>query len=62
MRRRRNACKNRVNHQEPPEDITFNEHEEWLAGMRVTHRQKKCDGCGLYHIWTPLEREKEAVP
>lgn len=26
----------------------------WAARMARTHRQIRCDGCGLYAIWVPL--------
>lgn len=25
----------------------------WMERMHRTHRQIKCDGCGLYMIWIP---------
>jgi len=26
---------------------------EWAEEKQKTHKQRQCDGCGLYAIWTP---------
>ena len=28
---------------------------EWAEQMSRTHTQRKCGGCGLYHIWVPKD-------
>jgi hypothetical protein len=30
----------------------YNQWHDWAARMGKTHRQTRCDGCGLYAIWT----------
>lgn len=34
---------------------------EWAEKKSKTHRQIKCEGCGLYKIWVPIKRRKPAT-
>ncbi len=29
--------------------------QDWFKMMAKTHRQLRCDGCGLWKIWVPKE-------
>jgi hypothetical protein len=29
---------------------------EWAAEKAKTHRQRRCEGCGLYNVWEPREQ------
>lgn len=29
---------------------------EWADEMSKTHKQRRCEGCGRFHIWVPRAR------
>lgn len=55
MERIRNACK----HHTPDQPTGYIAWFGWAQRMSKTHRQIKCEGCGLYQVWVPkIKREK----
>lgn len=53
----RQNCPNRDNHTDRP--IGYAAWHEWARNMGKTHRQIRCDGCGLYAIWLPKAVARE---
>ena len=51
IERIRNACK-----QHTPSPEGYMQWHAWAARMNRTHRQIKCEGCGLWAIWTPKSK------
>lgn len=51
------ACPNAADHTPLPSG--YLERDEWMERMHKTHRQIKCEGCGLYAIW--IKRETPLV-
>jgi hypothetical protein len=44
-------CSNTANH--TPQPRGYSAWFDWAAKMGKTHRQLRCDGCGLLAIWVP---------
>lgn len=46
-------CPNAVQH--TPHPVGYVAHSDWADQMLKTHRQKRCDGCGILNIWEPKD-------
>ena len=46
---RENACPNRQKH--TPSPVGYLPWHDWAARKSKTHKQIKCEGCGLFLIW-----------
>lgn len=51
-------CPNNANHEPSPSGYV--DCIDWAKHMGKTHRQTRCEGCGLYAIWEP--KKKRAKP
>lgn len=49
------GCPNADQHTPHPEG--YLQHAHWAESMVKTHTQKRCRGCGLWNIWTPIPAE-----
>lgn len=50
-------CSNREQHTEEP-PLGYVGWHMWAARMGKTHRQVKCEGCGLFRIWEKRKRDQ----
>ena len=48
------ACPNAAKHTPHPKGYV--DHATWGYEMLRTHRQVRCDGCGLWAIWVPKKK------
>lgn len=51
MGEQREVCPNIEDHTSCPSG--FLDWHKWATKLKKTHRQRKCQGCGLYLIWEP---------
>ncbi len=49
-------CPNATAHE--PQPTGYVAWHQWAGRMAQTHKQRKCDGCGLHNIWTPFRTAK----
>lgn len=56
----RNECPNRHRHTQSP--TGYMEFFEWSEGMGQTHEQVRCEGCGLWVVWVPLDHRGVSTP
>lgn len=40
-------------HDHTPAPAGYNQWHDWARKMLRTHKQIRCTGCGLFHIWIP---------
>lgn len=59
VQRCRENCPNAAKHTKDPEG--YLQWHEWAEKKSKTHRQIRCEGCGLYAIWVPLSKAERAV-
>ena len=53
-------CPNRKRHRIGP--LNYNDRPEWAAALLKTHDCTKCEGCGLYVIWTSKTSTPQGEP
>ena len=54
IERIKNTCKNHTPNQPTGYVAWF----DWAKKMSKTHKQIKCEGCGLYSVWVPKQKRK----
>lgn len=54
IERIRTAC----SHHTPNQPEGYLQWHSWAARMSKTHRQIRCEGCGLFQIWVPKQKRK----
>ena len=49
-------CPEKSRHTKSPEG--YLDFHDWAEKKSKTHRQIRCQGCGLYFIWVPKKKRK----
>ena len=47
-------CPDKHNHTDCPSG--YDDWHKWAKKMARTHKQKRCDTCGLFAIWVPKKK------